>query len=130
MIMKTLFTIIVPVFFIGFILNPGIQGNKSWQKSGSFYTAEARKVIDNKCYGCHSEQGKPKDAKDALLWDSLPNLSKGSQIGTLDHIIKVLKEKKMPPEGIVKKYPEMKLSPEETRILQSWAESRADSLLK
>ncbi len=128
--MKKLFTFIVPVFFIGFILSPGLSGNNNWQKNGSFYTAEARKVIDSKCYGCHSDQGKSKDAKEALLWDSLPNLSKSSQIATLDHIIRVLKDKTMPPEGMVRKYPEMKPSPEEIRILQSWAEFRADSLLK
>jgi uncharacterized membrane protein len=128
--MKTLFSIFVPVIFIGFILSPGLPGNKSMQKSGSFYTAEAKKVIDSKCYGCHSDQGKSKDAKEALMWDSLPNLSKTSQVATLDHIIKVLKEKKMPPETVVKKYPEMKMSPEETKVLQSWAESVADNLLK
>ncbi len=128
--MKTLFTIVVPVLFIGFILNTGLPVNQSIQKSGSAYPAEVKKVIDNKCYGCHSDQGKSKDAKDALLWDSLPNLSKSSQIATLDDIIKVLKDKKMPPEGAVKKYPEMKMSPEETTILQSWAEKRVESLLK
>lgn len=128
--MKTLFTIVVPVLFIGFILNTGLPVNQNIQKSGSAYPAEVKKVIDNKCYGCHSDQGKSKDAKDALLWDSLPNLSKSSQIATLDDIIKVLKDKKMPPEGAVKKYPEMKMSPEETTILQSWAEKRAESLLK
>ena len=128
--MKTLFTIVVPVLFIGFILNTGLPVNQSIQKSGSAYPAEVKKVIDNKCYGCHSDQGKSKDAKDALLWDSLPNLSKSSQIATLDDIIKVLKDKKMPPEGAVKKYPEMKMSPEETTILQSLAEKRAESLLK
>ena len=128
--MKTLFTIVVPVLFIGFILNTGLPVNQSIQKSGSAYPAEVKKVIDNKCYGCHSDQGKSKDAKDALLWDSLPNLSKSSQIATLDDIIKVLKDKKMPPESAVKKYPEMKMSPEETTILQSWAEKRAESLLK
>ena len=128
--MKTLFTIVVPVLFIGFILNTGLPVNQSIKKSGSAYPAEVKKVIDNKCYGCHSDQGKSKDAKDALLWDSLPNLSKSSQIATLDDIIKVLKDKKMPPEGAVKKYPEMKMSPEETTILQSWAEKRAESLLK
>ena len=128
--MKILFSIFVPVIFIGFILSPGLPGNKSMQKNGSFYTAEAKKVIDSKCYGCHSDQGKSKDAKEALMWDSLPNLSKSTQVATLDHIIKVLKEKKMPPEGVVKKYPEMKMSPEDTKVLQSWAESMADNLLK
>jgi len=60
----------------------------------------------------------------------LLNLPKSSQIATLDEIIKVLNENKMPPEGAVKKNPEMKMSPEETRILKSWAESRADNMMK
>ena len=128
--MKTLFSIVVPVIFILFILSPGLQGNKSPQKIGSIYPTEVKKVIDNKCYGCHSDQGKSMFAKKALLWDSLPNLPISSQVAKLDHIIKVLKENKMPPESAIKKYPEMKLSPEDARILQSWAESSADNLLK
>ena len=128
--MKTLFSIFVPVIFIGFFLKPALPVNQSMQKSESTYSAEVKKVIDGKCYGCHSDKGKSQDAKDALLWDSLLNLPKSSQIATLDEIIKVLNENKMPPEGAVKKNPEMKMSPEEIRILKSWAESRADNMMK
>ena len=128
--MKTLFSIVVPVIFIGFILSPGLPGNKSMQKSGSFYTAEARKVIDSKCYGCHSAQGQSKDAKDALMWDSLPILSKSRMVATLDDIVKELRKNGMPPGGVVKKYPEMKLLDAESKILQSWAVLKADSLLR
>ena len=87
-------------------------------------------MIDAKCYGCHSEKGKSKDAKDALMWDNLPNLQKSRIVATLDDIIGVLKENTMPPEDVIKKYPEMKLLPQEKKTLLSWAESRADSLLK
>jgi len=128
--MKTLFSIFVPFICIGFLLKPGLPVNQGVHKAGSIYPSEVKKVIDGKCYGCHSDQGKSKDAKDALLWDSLLNLPKSSQIATLNDIIKVLKENKMPPESVVKKYPEMKPLPEEIRILQSWAESRAESLMK
>lgn len=128
--MKTLFSIFVPFICIGFLLKPGLPVNQGVQKAGSIYPSEVKKVIDSKCYGCHSDQGKSKDAKDALLWDSLPNLPKSSHIATLDDISKVLKENKMPPAGAVKKNPGMALSPEETRILQSWAESRAESMMK
>ncbi len=128
--MKTLFSIFVPVIFIGFFLKPALPVSQIMQKSESTYPAEVKKVIDGKCYGCHSDKGKSQDAKDALLWDSLLNLPKSSQIATLDEIIKVLNENKMPPEGAVKKNPEMKMSPEETRILKSWAESRADNMMK
>ncbi len=128
--MKTLFSIFVPVIFIGFLLKPVLPANQGMQKSHPIYTAEVKKVIDNKCYVCHNDQGKSLFAKKALLWDSLPNLPKSSLIARLDKISKVLKENKMPPESAVKKYPEMKLSPDEVTILQSWADSTADSLMK
>lgn len=128
--MKTLFSIFVPVIFIGFFLPSTLKVTQDLPKVESTYPAEVKKVIDGKCYGCHSDKGKSQDAKDALLWDSLLNLPKSGQIATLDDIIKVLNENKMPPEGAVKKYPEMKMSPEETRILKSWAESRADNMMK
>jgi len=64
------------------------------------------------------------------MWDSLPGLPKGKIIATLDDIIKVLEENKMPPAAAVKKYPEMKLLNEENKIIQSWARSWAESLLK
>jgi cytochrome c len=94
------------------------------------YPAEVKKVIDAKCYGCHSVKGKSQDAKDALIWDSLPGLQKGKIVATLDDIIKVLKENKMPPKQTIEKYPDMKLLPGEVKTLQSWAEVTADTMLK
>jgi len=128
--MKISTSIVVLVIFSGFFFIQSSPDNQSPQKSGSIYSAEAKKVIDEKCYGCHSVKGKSQDAKDALLWDSLPNLKKSRLVATLDDIIGVLEENLMPPEDDVKKYPEMKLLPQEKKILLSWAESKADSLLK
>jgi len=128
--MKISISIIVLVIIIGFFFIQSSPVNQSGTKIGSIYTAEVKKVIDEKCYGCHSVNGKSQDAKDALMWDSLPNLQKSRLVASLDDIIKVLKENKMPPEDVIKKYPEMKLLPLEKKIFQSWAEARADSLLK
>ena len=127
--MKISFSIIVLLIIIGFLFIQSSPVIHSGQKSGSIYTAEVRKVIDKKCYGCHSVNGKSKDAKDALMWDSLPDLQKSRLVASLDDIIKVLKENQMPPEDVIKKYPEMKLLSQERKIIQSWAESRADSLV-
>jgi uncharacterized membrane protein len=129
-IMKISTSIVVLVIIIGFFFIQSSPVNQSVKKSGSIYTAEAKKVIDEKCYGCHSVKGKSQDAKDALMWDSMPNLQKSKLVATLDDIIGVLKENTMPPEDVIKKYPEMKLLPQEKKILLSWAESKADSLLK
>ena len=128
--MKISTSIVFLVIIIGFFFIQSSPVNQSVKKSGSIYTAEAKKVIDEKCYGCHSVKGKSQDAKDALMWDSLPNLQKSRLVATLDDIIGVLKENTMPPEDVVKKYPEMKLLPQEKKILLSWTESRADSLMK
>jgi len=129
-IMKISTFIVILVIIAGLFFIQSSRVSRIIQNSGSIYSAEAKKVIDEKCYGCHSEKGKSKDAKDALLWDNLPNLQKSRIVATLDDIIGVLKKNTMPPEDIVKKYPEMKLLPQEKNTLLSWAESRADSLMK
>jgi hypothetical protein len=127
--MKILTSIIV-VIIIGFFFIQSSPADQAGQNSAFIYPAEVKKVIDEKCYGCHNVKGKSQDAKDALLWDSLPNLQKGKIIATLDDIIKVLKENKMPPEQAIKKFPEMKMLPGEVTTLQSWAEVTADNMLK
>ena len=129
-IMKTLLSIIFPTAILGLFLIQGSPLSQTVQQSGSVYPEKVKKVIDSKCYGCHSINGKSQDAKDALMWDSLPGLQKSKIIATLDDIIKVLEEDKMPPAGAVKKYPEMKLLSDESKIMQSWARAWSDSLLK
>lgn len=128
--MKTSFFAHVFLVLTGLLLIQGTPVGQSMQKKGSFFPSEVKKVIDAKCYGCHSAQGQSNDAKDALMWDSLPNLNKSRMVATLDDIVKELRKNGMPPAGVVKKYPEMKLRDAESKILQSWAVSKADSLLR
>ncbi len=128
--MKNSISIIALVIIGGYFFIQSSPRDQAGQKPGSIYTAGVKKVIDEKCYGCHSAAGKSRDAKNALMWDSLPGLPKGKLVATLDDIIKVVEKNKMPPAGVIKEYPEMRLLPSEKQILQSWAESRADSLLK
>ena len=128
--MKISTSIIILAIIIGFFFIQSSPVGQGGQNSGLVYPAEVKKVIDAKCYGCHSIKGKSQDAKDALIWDSLPGLQKGKIVATLDDIIKVLKESKMPPKQAIEKYPDMKLLPAEVKTLQSWAEATADSMLK
>jgi uncharacterized membrane protein len=99
--------------------------------SGDFvYPEDVKNVIDQKCYGCHSVKGKSDKAKDALMWDSVPNLSAAKQISVLNDIIDVLEDGSMPPEEMVKKFPEAKLTDEERDLMHTWAEAKADSLFQ
>jgi uncharacterized membrane protein len=127
--MKISISIILTVIILGFLFIQSSPVSQKGLKSGSMYPAEVKKVIDGKCYDCHSVNGKSRDAKNALMWDSLPNLQKGKLVASLDDIIEVLKKNKMPPAGVIKEYPGMRLLPLEKQILQSWAEAKADSLL-
>ncbi|HLP72955.1 MAG TPA: hypothetical protein VK155_08650 [Bacteroidales bacterium] len=103
-------------------------GNK--QDNASFYTTEAKAVIDKKCYGCHSVKGKSQDAKDKLMWDSLPGLRKSKIVATLNDIVEQLDENKMPPPEFLKKFPDAALLTMERASLKAWAQVKADSLLK
>jgi len=126
--MKTSFSPMALMMIIVIFLLQGFQIIVSDDQDKTIYPADVRKIVDNKCYGCHSAKGSSKDAKEALLWDSLPNLGKRELVATLDDIIEVLEEDKMPPKEIIKKYPEAKLLPEEKQMLKSWAEAKADSI--
>lgn len=126
--MKTYFLILAAVI-AGVIMLQAFGPVKNEQGS-KLYPSGVWQVIDKKCYGCHSVKGKSQDARDAVMWDSLPNLTKKELVATLDEIIEVLDEGTMPPEDVVKKYPEAKLLPNERDILKKWAEAKADSLLR
>lgn len=127
--MKTLSSLIILGFITIVFFFRGTPSGQSTQYVTGFYSDSAKMVIDKKCYGCHSDKGKSQKAKDKLMWDSLPGLQKGKIVATLDDLIEVLDEDKMPPEELLKKYPDAKLLPSEKETLKNWAVSRSDSLL-
>ena len=93
------------------------------------YPADVKTVIDNKCYGCHNPKAKSDKAKQKLLWDSLPALTKMDQINKIDKIIEVLNKGEMPPEKYLQFKPEGKLTDDEATLLKSWAKKTSDKLL-
>mgnify|MGYP002786919917 CR=1 FL=1 len=86
-------------------------------------------VIDTKCMGCHKPDAKNEKSKAKLQWVLLADMETEELVAKLDAIIESLEEGSMPPEGIVAKYPDMKLTEAETKTLKDWAESNADRLL-
>jgi mono/diheme cytochrome c family protein len=86
-------------------------------------------VIDKSCFGCHSENGRSDDAKDALRWDMLNEYDKEKLVSVMDEIIEVIEKEEMPPEKFLKNKPEAKPTEDEYAILLEWAELEADKLL-
>lgn len=116
--------------FIRARYNDHAEGVTMRQQVGITFPADVKAVIDNKCYGCHSKDGKSEDAKKGMMWDSIPLYPKDRQIAVLDDISEVLEKGEMPPEKLIEMHPEAKLSPEQVALLKSWAENTADDLMK
>ena len=94
------------------------------------FPKKVKAVIDQKCYGCHSVDGKSDDAKKALRWDMMQEYDKSKLVSLMDEIIEVIDEGEMPPKKMVEKKPEMKLTEKEASTLKNWAEKEAEKLLK
>lgn len=92
--------------------------------------ADVKAVIDNKCYMCHSAQGRSPEAKADLLWDSIPDYPKAKLIGKLDKIIEVLNDGTMPPAKFLEMQPKAAITADESKLLKAWAEKTADDLMK
>jgi uncharacterized membrane protein len=94
------------------------------------FPTDVKAVIDNKCYGCHSKDGRSEEAKEDMMWDSIPLYPKARQIAVLDDISEVLEKGKMPPEKMIEMHPEAALTKEQADLLKNWAENTADGLMK
>ena len=78
-------------------------------------------IIQDKCYGCHSPEGRSDKAKDKLMWDDLTGLSMSDQAMKLSAISKVLDEGTMPPAKMLERMPEKKLTDKEMKVMSKWA---------
>lgn len=94
------------------------------------YTADARAIIDQKCFGCHNPESKNEKARKKLMWDDLPKLAKDKQLKTVNDMMEVLAEGKMPPAKFLEFKPEAKLSEAESNTLANWAEANAKKLMR
>lgn len=88
-------------------------------------------ILDTKCMGCHSDEAKSGKSKMKMNFDKLTNgeYSTGKVISKLDKITKMLSKDKMPPQKFLDKYPDKKLTDEESKLLSDWA-SQTSSMMK
>lgn len=94
------------------------------------YPPKIRAIIDLKCYDCHSEKGKDKEAKEELLWDDLGKLSKMDLMYTMDAIVESIEEAEMPPKDYIQDHPKAALTKEEAKLLIEWADGIASKIME
>jgi mono/diheme cytochrome c family protein len=94
------------------------------------FPEDIKAVIDKSCFGCHSQDGKSDEAKDALRWDLMGEYDKEKLVSVLDEIIEVIEKQEMPPEKFLERKPEAKPTEAEYAALLEWAETEAEKVLE
>ncbi len=126
----SLLLILALVLFVRARHSEPVKYTKPGKQDSITMPANVKAIVDNKCYGCHSIKGKSEEAKEDLMWDSIPLYDKDRQIAVLDDIGDMVAKGKMPPEKMVEMHPEMKLTADEVKLIRDWAETAADNLMK
>lgn len=85
------------------------------------YSKKVNAVIQEKCYGCHSEQGRSDKAKEKLMWDNVPGMDAAGQAHILEEILEVVEEGSMPPSRFLENNPDKKLTDDEKALMEKWA---------
>lgn len=133
--MKKLLSVLIPAAAIVLIglsghrparpLNPVMAGD-----SMVVFTPEVRAIIDNKCYGCHSTNSKGAKARKKLNWDSLNLITRAQKANKMDDVVEVLSEDEMPPKKFLEKEPGKKLTAEEKKLMEDWADRELNKISK
>lgn len=91
-------------------------------EEGITFPENVQKIITEKCTSCHKPDARNEKAREKLQWVKVPEMNKEEQEHLIAELFEVLEDGKMPPKKTVERKPEMKLSPEETKILLAWIE--------
>lgn len=100
----------------------------STQQMGA-YPLDVMAIITNKCLGCHSPNARSEKSRDALQWVQLQYMEPADLVAKLDKMLEVLEKGEMPPEKMLERFPDKKLTDDEVVLLQEWAESTLNAAM-
>jgi mono/diheme cytochrome c family protein len=95
---------------------------KTQQETLAQYPEEVANIFKTSCVGCHNDQSNSK-SKDLLNLSAWDQLKKKEKVKAGKIIMKEVIEKKMPPEGMVKRRPELALNDDQVKTLAAWAKN-------
>lgn len=110
--------------FLAFVLFPdnAYCQKKTQQETLAVFPESVSGIFKTSCVGCHSDQsnGKSKTMLNLSDWDKL---KKKERVKTGKEIVKQVVNKTMPPEGMIKRRPELALTPENIGSVTAWAKT-------
>lgn len=102
--------------------NLAFSQKKTQQETLAQYPEPVAGIFKNSCVGCHNDQSNPK-SRDMLNLSAWDQLKKKEKVKAGKIIMKEVIEKKMPPEGMVKRRPELALNDDQVKTLAAWAKN-------
>eukprot|EP00764_Aduncisulcus_paluster_P010217 gnl/Carplike_NY0171/3511_a4742_403.p1 GENE.gnl/Carplike_NY0171/3511_a4742_403~~gnl/Carplike_NY0171/3511_a4742_403.p1 ORF type:complete len:130 (+),score=13.01 gnl/Carplike_NY0171/3511_a4742_403:84-473(+) len=118
--------IFIASFFISTVL---VASDKTPVKGELTMPENVKAIVDKSCFGCHNTDSRNEDAKEDLDFKTFDSLSKVKKIGVYRHIAEVLEKEEMPPKKFIERFPDKKLTEEETKILTEWVKKEAAALI-
>lgn len=94
------------------------------------YSKKVMAIVQDKCYGCHSEKGRSDKAKKKLMWDNVPGMAASDQAHLMEEILEVVEEGSMPPARFLEGNPDKKLTEKEAAKLEKWAKKMTKKISK
>jgi len=99
-------------------------------QKGDEIPENVEKILSNSCFGCHTTGARAEDAVKALDFKRWAELKPSKKVGALNDIKEVIEEGAMPPEKIIKKYPEKALSEDDKETILKWAKKETAKLME
>jgi len=98
------------------------------QNSAVEIPSDVQVLLDRSCLPCHGADG---SGKSKMKWnyEKMGDYSTSKLVSKLSKISEVVEEEDMPPPKKIRKKPELKLTSEERKVLSSWADGAAESLV-
>jgi hypothetical protein len=89
-------------------------------------SADVSKVVEKSCFGCHNSGSMNDKAKDKLSFDKLDSLNIVQRIGKIKDIQETIGKGEMPPAKFLERFPDRKLTDDESKILMDWAKKELE----
>ena len=116
-----LFFILLAVIFISTAISPNDELSLVNDRQDKIELPDnVKAIVENKCMGCHKPDARNEKAREKLQWVKVPDMNLEEQEHFIAEMFEVLEEGKMPPARMVERFPERKLTDEETKILLTW----------
>ena len=122
--------IVTVVFTSAFIVKPSVEELKPLAQDTKIELPDnIKEIVEAKCINCHKPDARNEKAREKLQWVKVPDFNLEQQKDFIAEMFEILEEGKMPPARMVERFPEMKLSEDQTKALLAWVE-KEDKRLK